>query len=267
MIKTLLILLFFLVAFISPANNLAAQSDFSAKHYSYPYQEGELEGQLGEEQVVIELFSTQACLFCPVADQFIADVKRKTDLIVLACHVDYFDVRQGSISTSECSDQQRKYVRNIRGATLYTPQVIVNGRDDYIGYEFEHYMEHVIEHSQNKALETIEIYKAEERDNNITRFEMDLKPFSLANGQEAKDLDVFLYLVKPEINITIAEGVNKGQVLPYVGIVHNSEKITRWDGSPQKVGFDVEIADDYAEVVVLMKNQRGHILAANKIKI
>ena len=45
---------------------------------------------------VIELFSSQACMFCPKADALLDVLALKDNVIALACHVDYFDLREGS---------------------------------------------------------------------------------------------------------------------------------------------------------------------------
>ena len=48
--------------------------------------------RLGKAPVVVELFSSQACVFCPRADRLFADLLKQDNVIGLACHVDYFDV-------------------------------------------------------------------------------------------------------------------------------------------------------------------------------
>ncbi|MEC7575800.1 MAG: DUF1223 domain-containing protein [Pseudomonadota bacterium] len=266
MIKTPLIFIPLLLCFsfvFLGETTLPAKAQNAVMGYAYPYDDGELEGQLGETPVVMELFSSQACMFCPMADQFVADLKKRTNLIVLACHVDYFDVREGAISTPECSQQQRDYARMIRGATLYTPQIVVNGAADYVGYEFDYLMDEVIEASKGAALQKLAVTAVDEAGaNGQKRYELDLLPFADVSG-----LDIWLYMVEKDHNITIAEGANKGKKLPYVSIVRQKEKIGRWDGRAQKVGFSVAVRAEFDSFVVLLKNDRGVIFGAAQVKL
>ncbi len=242
-----------------------AQGNAAQLSYAYPFDDGELEEKLGDAPVVIELFSSQACMFCPVADHFLADLKKRTNLIILACHVDYFDVSNGAISTPECSAQQRGYVRNIRGATMYTPQVFINGREDYVGYEYDRYIDEVIAHSKKADVHKLTVKRVSEKSADPAqgvRFEIDLMPFANAKGHKVKDLNIWSYMVEKDKNIVVAEGANKGQALPYVNIVRKSEKIGRWDGTPQKMGFTVYPRAEHEGVTVLLKDDLGAIFGA-----
>ena len=236
--------------------------------YAYPYAEGEIENQLGEKPVVLELFSSQACMFCPMADQFIEDLVKRTDLIILACHIDYFDVRQGSIATPECSKQQKDYARMIRGATLYTPEIVLNGAADYVGYEFDYFMEEVVRLSKegNVVPLTIKAIDGDLQGGN-KRYELDLFPFTDAEGQEISGLDIWLYMVEKPHHIKVAEGANKGKNLPYVNSVRKSERIGRWDGRAQKVSFSAAMRDEFDSFVVLLKNDQGVIMGAAQVKL
>ena len=228
--------------------------------------DGELEESLGENPVVVELFSSQACSFCPMADHFVEDLKKRTNLIILACHVDYFDVRVGSISTPECSNRQRSYAQSIRGATLYTPQIIINGRADYVGYEFDRFIDLAIEESQKPVVQPLIVKPvAEDIPGSGPRFELDLVPFKLGSGEDATNLDIFLYLLDPDRVISVSEGENKGQKLPYVNIVRESQRVGNWDGTPQKVSFTIDVFENYQSAVVLLKTKRGQIVAAQQI--
>jgi|GEM_PF-2757089 len=266
-LKTLALALLALSCFAMAClpHRAAAQGNAAQLSYAYPFDDGELEGKLGDAPVVIELFSSQACMFCPVADHFLADLKKRTDIIIMACHVDYFDVSQGAISTPECSAQQRSYIRNIRGSTMYTPQVFINGREDYVGYEYDRYIDEVIAHSKKAEVHKLTVKRVSEESTDPAqgvRFEIDLMPFENAKGEKVTDLDIWSYMVEKDKNIVVAEGANKNMKLPYVNIVRKSEKIGRWDGTPQKVGFTVYPRAEHEAVTILLRNDLGAIFGA-----
>jgi hypothetical protein len=97
----------------------------------------EIVGELGTAPIVVELFSSQACVFCPKADRLFADILEQENVIGLACHVDYFDVEVGALSKPFCSERQSWYMEKLFAGPNYTPQIVINGALDVIGYKFD----------------------------------------------------------------------------------------------------------------------------------
>jgi hypothetical protein len=91
----------------------------------------------GNGFAVLELFTSEGCSSCPPADAVIARVQQEAankPVYVLAYHVDYWD-RLGwkdKFSDARYSARQRRY-SELLGSQVYTPQLVVNGRSEYIG--------------------------------------------------------------------------------------------------------------------------------------
>ena len=87
---------------------------------------------------VIELFTSEGCSSCPPADQLIARVQKEDSgkqVYILAYHVDYWD-RQGwkdTFSEAAYSERQSSYARRLKLSTIYTPQIIINGKTGFVG--------------------------------------------------------------------------------------------------------------------------------------
>ena len=80
---------------------------------------------------VVELFTSEGCSSCPPADRWLSTLKGRADVVALAFHVDYWD-RLGwpdRFASASFTARQRERVRQLGGATVYTPQVIADGRD------------------------------------------------------------------------------------------------------------------------------------------
>ena len=45
--------------------------------------------QAAEHPIVVELFTTQDCSFCPPAEAYLRNLARRDDVIALEFHVDY----------------------------------------------------------------------------------------------------------------------------------------------------------------------------------
>lgn len=93
-----------------------------------------------EPFALVELFTSEGCSSCPPADRVLQALHRDRAgagerVYVLSFHVDYWN-RLGWVdpfSDAAYSDRQRAYARAFRSRTVYTPQMVVNGRDEFVG--------------------------------------------------------------------------------------------------------------------------------------
>ncbi|WP_109832381.1 DUF1223 domain-containing protein [Reichenbachiella versicolor] len=88
---------------------------------------------------VVELFTSQGCSSCPSADKLLQEVvgnkSEKGRVIGLSFHVEYWN-RLGwkdPYSDQKYTDRQRWYAREMRLSSMYTPQMIVDGREEFVG--------------------------------------------------------------------------------------------------------------------------------------
>jgi hypothetical protein len=86
---------------------------------------------------VVELFTSEGCSSCPPADKLVAAAQKEFNkgTIVLCYHVDYWD-RLGwkdPFSKSAYSQRQRQYAEHLSLESVYTPQIVVNGKTEFVG--------------------------------------------------------------------------------------------------------------------------------------
>jgi hypothetical protein len=81
---------------------------------------------------LIELYTSEGCDSCPPADRWLSQIDARADAAVaLGLHVDYWD-RLGwkdRFANAEFTARQYAEVQRQQDAFVYTPQVIVQGRD------------------------------------------------------------------------------------------------------------------------------------------
>ena len=84
---------------------------------------------------VVELFTSQGCSSCPPADRLLGQLAQDPSLIVLSLPVDYWDGLgwKDTLARPEFTRRQRAYAQSRGDGEIYTPQVVVNGRDHAVG--------------------------------------------------------------------------------------------------------------------------------------
>lgn len=99
----------------------------------------EVFGGLGRSgPLVVELFTSQGCSSCPPADRLLGELgtaENGVEVVPLAFHVDYWNYLgwRDPFSSKRWSQRQRDYARVLPGGRVYTPQLVVAGREHLVG--------------------------------------------------------------------------------------------------------------------------------------
>jgi len=89
---------------------------------------------------VVELFTSEGCSSCPPADALVAKIEKESSgkpVYILAYHVDYWN-RLGwkdQFSSADFSKRQGEYAKYLKLESVYTPQIVVNGKTEFVGSE------------------------------------------------------------------------------------------------------------------------------------
>lgn len=81
---------------------------------------------------VLELYTSEGCSSCPPADKWLSAVSRKGgEVVPLGFHVDYWDYIgwKDEFASAAYSQRQKEVNAAAKSRVIYTPQVMLNGRD------------------------------------------------------------------------------------------------------------------------------------------
>lgn len=184
--------------------------------------------------VVLELFTSQGCSSCPPADALLSQFRaEKTihgrEVIVLSHHVDYWN-RLGwtdPYSRPEASDRQEYYANKLKARGLYTPQIIVDGRQEMVG------------HNESKIRKAIAESKTVPDTIPVTlQIQVDWKEtntmqITVITSRELKEDELlYLLLAEDELNNSVPRGENANRTLSHDGVVHWMKPLKRSDLKP-----------------------------------
>lgn len=97
--------------------------------------------ELYQNSILIELFSSEGCSSCPIADAFMSDLlyfadSTKMPVYVIDFHVDIWN-KSGWVdpfSDSNYTNRLKTYLKKKNWAHMYTPMAILNGMDQQPGH-------------------------------------------------------------------------------------------------------------------------------------
>ena len=207
--------------------------------------------------VVVELYTSQGCSSCPPADDILAEIADRDNVIALGLHVDYWDYLgwKDELAKPEFAERQARFNTLMKSRyRLVTPQMIFNG---------EHY---VAGPNRRKALMYIEMMSAATEPVNMTlsRDGGSLEIKLSAKGGKSAPSEIHVVGYAPKIPVKIKRGENAGRNIEYVNTVTSWETIAAWDGvGARTLRHDLPSEDKYA--VIVQTQNLGPVLVARRL--
>lgn len=219
---------------------------------------------------VMELFSSQGCGKCPMANANIAKLSERSDVIALTYPVGYWDYLgwDDTFAKPEFTERQKRYNRALKYRGPYTPQVVYSGRLHGSGVNLK-----AIE--EKFAIRDITPYPASvtfDGGNVVIAPTAALTQVALKTGDKTPDAKapdntrgtVVLVRYKPGVTkITPGGGANKGMTMTYMNLVTGYETLGEWTGGTQK--FATKCVTGCA-VLVQRGSSEGAIIGAAQKK-
>lgn len=219
----------------------------------------------GKGFVLVELFTSEGCSSCPPADDLVARVQKEVGdkpIYILAYHVDYWD-RLGwkdAFSSADYTKRQSEYARWLNLSQIYTPQIVVNGKTEFVGSQegaLRNAIKTGLQASSNIQLSLNAIRSA----NNTASVQ-----YKVDGKTDNAHSVISLALVQKQAVIKVERGENGGRTLAHAQIVRNLQTLplSKNNGSATitlPAGFD---AQGWEIIGFVQNTGNGAVLGVSK---
>lgn len=210
-----------------------------------------------QRPVVVELYTSQGCSSCPPADAMLSELSSRDDVILIALHVDYWDYIgwKDEFGHPDYAKRQRAYASRAGRRSIYTPEMIVNGKTDIVGAKPMALADAISEHKTAVPRMTLEAV----RDGGGLRVTGGIP----TDG--AGPMEVHVLQVAPVQSTKITKGENRGKTIEYSNIAHDWRVVGTWDGT-SPLDLSVDVVGDDRVVVLVQEADAGVIVAAAQVE-
>jgi hypothetical protein len=207
--------------------------------------------------VVVELYTSQGCSSCPPADALLDMMADDPDVIALALHVDYWDYLgwADSFADPAFTRRQKAYAHVAGARSVYTPQMIVGGKDHIVGVKPAELAGLIAGHAQAADAVVLQVER--------TGGTLVIRATPVAPLRHGAIVQVVGY--RREATVEIRGGENNGRTIRYANIVDNWKPVAEWDGRAPLV-LEVKAPGNGPAAVIVQEPGPGAILAAAKLR-
>lgn len=203
---------------------------------------------------VVELFTSQGCSSCPPADTLLGELAGLPNMVAVAFHVDYWDSIgwRDRYAIPAAVVRQRRYVETLGLSTAFTPQVVIDGRDSFVGSDRQRILA-----ALTTDRETIPV-AAE-----VAHGELIV---TLPERAQHNRFDVGLIAYLPEATTAIGRGENSGRTLAEFNIAREFRHIGSWRGEAKVIRVPLEsFPADATRVAVLVQDAEQGPIAGSAV--
>jgi hypothetical protein len=229
--------------------------------------------------VVVELFTSEGCSSCPPADALLIRMAARRwpeneEIVALEEHVDYWDQLgwRDPFSSPQWTQRQESYALEFGNRGVYTPQMVVDGRTEFVGSR-EAEAKRVIKELAGKAKTEVSVAPAKSSDDN-ERFAVRVGKLVGENADDTSE--VWLAITETGLHSAVTRGENAGEDLHHAAVVRTLRKIGVANARDPETSFASEVhvsfdrgwkRDNLRAVVFVQQKKNRRIVGAAETKV
>ena len=168
---------------------------------------------------VVELFTSEGCSSCPPADELAIKIAKEYpgNVYFLGYHVDYWNYIgwKDKFSKADYTERQRQYAAVLNLKSIYTPQVVVNGKKEFVGSDQTRLRKAIMEELKINSSHEIKL-AAKTAENSI----------SVSYKTAVSDKYILsIALVQLYAETPVKRGENSGRLLKHINVVRDIQTI------------------------------------------
>jgi hypothetical protein len=219
--------------------------------------------------VVVELYTSQGCSSCPPADQFLARLAARKDVLALSLPVTYWDMLgwKDTLASKANTDRQKAYARAMGRGGVYTPQMIVDGVGDVVGSRVAAIDKDIAKREADQPALPVHLKIGA---NLVALSVAGANPHirvahSKMGGQGTAT--IWLFVIRPSATVKIGAGENDGRTVTYRNVVEAVKAVGVWTGKPVSLNLPRSALGQAGDgiAVVVQQNGYGRIIGATSI--
>lgn len=175
----------------------------------------------GDFTGVVELFTSQGCSSCPPADEELARLIEKGEVLALSYHVDYWNYLgwADTLSNPAATKRQYGYASTLKRKDVYTPQAVINGQEHANGADGAAVGAILTKLSATGAGLTVDV-----------EANLDAESLNISIGEGVGKAEIVAVYFDQATTVEIKRGENAGRNITYRHSVRKIETIGMWNG-------------------------------------
>lgn len=216
--------------------------------------------------VLVELFTSEGCSSCPPADKNLAFFEREqpfaqAEVVALELHVDYWNSLgwKDEFSSPIFSRRQEIYSQALKLDSNYTPQMIVDGREEFIGSNLGRAQKAILDAAKTPKA-TIEITPS-----------ADKYKIKISDIPAHENATVFLAITEDNLASNVKGGENSGAKLEHTAVVRELSSLGMLAAGQQNLDLETALQiqsgwkkENLKLVVFVQENASRKVLGVNR---
>jgi len=260
--KSAVIFLFLIFSASCAVNTVESQKQMENPQSAIPNPQS-------KQPVLVELFTSEGCSSCPPAERALAFLEKEqpypqAEIITLALHVDYWNYLgwKDEFSTPLFTQRQELYVEKLKVDSSYTPQMIVDGKIQFVGSDSGKAAKAITEAAKIQKGK-IEIVKNNDK---LTVKITDLPAHENSN--------VFLAIAEDKLVSNVGRGENAGKTLEHQSVVRELKSIETLNSQEKSAEIETILPlnqnwkkENLKIIVFVQENDSRRILGVGRITL
>jgi hypothetical protein len=214
---------------------------------------------------VVELFTSEGCSSCPPADELLTAIRKeyRDNVYVLGFHVDYWDKLgwKDVYSNKDYTARQGQYAQVFALNSIYTPQIVVNGKKEFVGSDGSRLRGTIDTELKNSVNREIAVHAIRGAGNNINVF------YKL---KQPPGTTLQLALVQLQAASRVLAGENTGRSLVHVNVVRDFKTVSgdKADSGAAGLRMPPGLTEKDCKVIWFIQDKTDlHIIGAGEVSL